>query len=265
MRNRIASRVVQHWVVSRAKKLVKQLAAVPGKTGRWVRFVRDFRRFKILAAKDNRFPIRFADWLPCCNDNTGALPFDTHYTYHPAWAARIIAKTKPTRHIDVSSILSFSTVVSAFVPVEFYDFRPAGVMLPNFLSGKADLTRLPFADDSIESLSCMHVVEHIGLGRYGDPLNPDGDLMAVRELRRVTAPGGQVLFVVPVGRSRIQFNGHRIYSYGQIMNYFPDFNLQEFMLVPDEAHEEGIINNATELQADAQSYGCGCFWFVKRQ
>jgi hypothetical protein len=59
----------------------------------------------------------------------------------------------------------------------------------------------------------MHVIEHIGLGRYGEALDPDGDLKAIRELVRVLAAGGNLLVVVPVGRPRIQFNAHRIYDY----------------------------------------------------
>ena len=39
----------------------------------------------------------------------------------------------------------------------------------------------------------MHVVEHIGLGRYGDQVDPDGDLMAMKELERVTAKLGKLL------------------------------------------------------------------------
>ena len=62
-----------------------------------------------------------------------------------------------------------------------------------------DLISLPFEDGSFHSLTCMHVVEHIGLGRYGDQVDPDGDLMAMKELERVTAKLGNLLFVVPVG------------------------------------------------------------------
>jgi hypothetical protein len=36
----------------------------------------------------------------------------------------------------------------------------------------------------------MHVVEHIGLGRYGEPMDEQGDLKAIEELKRVLAPGG---------------------------------------------------------------------------
>ena len=85
--------------------------------------------------------------------------------------------------------------------------------------GSADLTQLHFESESIESLSCLHTVEHIGLGRYGDPIDYDGDLKAIRELKRVVVKGGSILFVVPVGKPKIIFNAHRIYSYEQIINY----------------------------------------------
>ena len=91
----------------------------------------------------------------------------------------------------------------------------------------------------------MHVAEHIGLGRYGDPLDPDGDLKAMGELKRVLAPGGLLLFVVPVGQPRVCFNAHRIYSYGQIVEAFAKLYLEEFALIPDDSIDGGLIINAT--------------------
>ena len=81
------------------------------------------------------------------------------------------------------------------------------------MAGQTDICALPFADGSIQSLSCMHVVEHVGLGRYGDPLDPMEIEWQCSELQRVLAPGGDLLFVVPVGKPRIMYNAHRIYSY----------------------------------------------------
>jgi hypothetical protein len=110
----------------------------------------------------------------------------------------------------------------------------------------------------------MHVVEHVGLGRYGDTMDPDGDLTAISELKRVTAQGGSLLFVVPVGKPRIQFNAHRVYDYEQVINYFKDFTLKEFALIPDGPDDDKLIINATQEQSNQQSYGCGCFWFIKK-
>ena len=126
--------------------------------------------------------------------------------------------------------------------------------------------QLPFPTESLESLSCMHVVEHVGLARYGDPLDYDGDIKATRELTRVVAFGGSLLFVVPIGgQPRIQFNAHRIYTYEQVLALFSDMNLTEFALIPDDGATEGLIRHANPNQAAKQHYGCGCFHFIKRR
>lgn len=229
----------------------------------YIIFIFDFNKFVKKSKQKNRFSIYWKDRNPQLFDKTNGTFFDEHYIYHPAWAARIIAKINPKKHVDISSILNFSTIVSAFVPVEFYDYRPANIKLSNLISKKADLTSLPFKNNSIESLSCMHTIEHIGLGRYGDPIDPDGDLKAMKELSRVLAKNGNLLFVTPIGKSKIQFNAHRIYSYDQIISYFPDLIIKEFTIIPDNASTERIIYNASKELSDEQNYACGCFWFTK--
>lgn len=225
-------------------------------------YLRDFNQFKQLAdEREPRFPVLWENKYPCLNDKTVATEFDRHYIYHPAWAARVLAQTTPAVHVDISSSLHFCSVISAFMPIKFYDYRPADLQLSNLTSEAADLLVLPFPDESVQSLSCMHVVEHVGLGRYGDPLDPDGDLKAMAELKRVCAPGGTLLFVVPVGQPKLMFNAHRIYSYGQVLGQFAEFELKEFSLIPDNAEDGGLLRDATREMADAQVYGCGCFWF----
>lgn len=227
-------------------------------------------RFPIIASdyfaflsmdKSKRFSVPFYNINPQIKDKTEITSFDRHYIYHPAWAARILARTKPEVHVDISSILCFSTIASAFVPVKFYDYRPADLQLSNLDSESADLLRLPFEDSSIKSLSCMHTVEHVGLGRYGDPLDPDGDLKAMKELARVLAVDGNLLLVVPVGQPKIYFNAHRVYSYDQIISGFFNLSLKEFSLIPEKSGP--MIINATATDVAKEKYACGCFWFSK--
>jgi SAM-dependent methyltransferase len=231
---------------------------------KFIKFKKEFKQF-IQMTHNNRndFAISWKDRYPCLSDKTSDTPFDPHYIYHLAWAARILAKNSPKLHIDISSSIYFSTIVSAFFTTEFFEYRSIDLTLSNFESKSGDITALPIPDSSIFSLSCMHTVEHIGLGRYGDVLNSNGDLDAIKELIRILAPGGNLLFVVPIGKPRIMFNAHRIYSYSQICEYFKELNLKEFMLIPDNVREIGTIYNASEDIADKQNYGCGCFWFQK--
>jgi SAM-dependent methyltransferase len=231
---------------------------------RMKRFRQELRSFRESEQRTKRrFELRDEDLYPCLTDNTPFTGFDRHYVFHVAWACRVVREINPAVHVDFSSSLYFSTTLSAFVPVKFYDYRPADLNLSGLESLRGDLTNIDFPDNSIESVSCLHTIEHVGLGRYGDPIDYDGDIRAINELKRVVKPGGSLLFVTPVGRARIQYNAHRIYAYDQVIELFSGFELKEFSLVPDRQEDGGLIRNASREMSDAQSYGCGCFWFAK--
>lgn len=233
---------------------------------RYACFIREFIRFERLSAVGGaRFRTRWADRYPCLDDNTKTTGFDRHYLYHPAWAARKLAEIRPKLHTDISSTLHFAAHISAFIPTQFFDFRPADVQLAGLTCKAANVLSLPFSDVSIESLSCMHVVEHVGLGRYGDQLDPDGDLKAMRELARVLAVDGHLYFVVPVGQPRLMFNAHRIYAYEQVLAAFAHLELVSFTLIAEHHGEGGLLTDATAEDAGKQGYGCGCFMFTRRQ
>jgi SAM-dependent methyltransferase len=227
-----------------------------------IRVASEFRRYSELAWQQGSLVPKWTDRFFCLDNRTQQTPFDQHYVYHTAWAARCLARSCPSKHVDISSSLYFTALVSAFVPVQHLDYRPPNLVLDNLRCEKGDLGALPFPDDSLDSLSCMHVIEHIGLGRYGDPLDPLGDAKACRELARVLAPGGTLLFVVPVGRARICFNAHRIYSFEMIVALFPTLRLSEWALIADDAHN-GMIANAAPHIVNNQNYACGCFVFSK--
>ncbi|MEW6665501.1 MAG: DUF268 domain-containing protein [Thermodesulfobacteriota bacterium] len=226
-------------------------------------FRKQFLHFKSLC-QSKRFQLDWRDRHPCMRErDTRTSSFDRHYVYHTAWAARVLARTRPEEHVDISSSLYFAGITSAFIPMRFYDFRPPNLRLDGIKVDYADLLSLPFPTSSIPSLSCMHVVEHIGLGRYGDPLDPEGDLKAIDELIRVTANGGLLLFVVPLGRRKLMFNAHRIYSYEDIIQYFGGLELIDFSLIPEDEKDGGLVMNAEANLVGRQTYGCGCFWFRK--
>ncbi|HEX8931855.1 MAG TPA: DUF268 domain-containing protein [Patescibacteria group bacterium] len=213
-------------------------------------------------SREKRFSVPVSEIKPYIFDKLIATNFDRHYVYHTSWAARKLKQINPEFHADISSSLYFAGIASAFVPVKFFDYRPADIVFEGLQSDRADLMQLPFANDSIKSLSCMHVVEHIGLGRYGDSLDSEGDKKAAHELKRVLASGGSLLFVVPVGKPRIQFNAHRIYSYDMVMELFEGLELKEFVLIPERSGAP--LKNVSAEQVRKENYGCGCFWFIKK-
>ncbi len=222
-------------------------------------------RFLSLRRHSGPFLVRVCDIRPQLFDDGRFTPFDRHYVYHVAWALRVLRESSPREHLDIASSLHFVAAASAFVPTRFVDYRPANLVLDGLSTGAADVLRLDFSPDSIASLSCMHVIEHVGLGRYGDAFDPAGDRKAIAELKRVVAPGGTLLFVVPVsGKPRIEFNAHRVYSYQLVIELFEGFELIEYALIPDRAEEGGLIRHADPDLTARQRYGCGCFHFRKR-
>ncbi len=250
------------------RPLVRLLNRIPMQAAREWRnqliFQQQYLIFKEALQDDSRnFPMENCDKKTYFEDATAGTNFDAHYIYHTAWAARQVRRLGPPLHIDISSSLYFSSILSAFIPTEFYDYRPADLHLDNLACKRADLMSLPFDSNSVESLTCMHVIEHIGLGRYGDPLDAKADLKAIREIHRVLKPGGVFLFVVPIGTARIVFHAHRIYSLRMIQEMLDGFTIREFSMVPDDPRGRGMLNYPQESVVDEQRYACGCFKLTK--
>jgi hypothetical protein len=220
-------------------------------------FVRSLREYRALPDAE---PIRAGDLYPQLWDRLPASPYDAHYFFQDVWAARHIAGRRPERHVDVGSRIDLVGFLTALTSVVFVDIRPLEAELPNLTSVAGSVTALPFGDQSEESVSCLHVAEHIGLGRYGDPLDPAGTRKAARELARVLCPGGELLFSLPVGRPRVQFNAHRIHDPLDVVAMFPELELVEFSGVDDAGRFAGD-RDLEELRASR--YACGLFRFTR--
>jgi SAM-dependent methyltransferase len=201
------------------------------------------------------------DSQPCLTDRVVATPFDPHYFFQGAWLARKVAQCIPVQHVDVSSSVMTIAALSGFVDTIFVDYRPLQVSLPGLDCRAGDITRLPFADDSVESLSCLHVIEHIGLGRYGDALDPQGSLLAAKELQRVLLPGGNLYLSAPVGRERVCFNAHRVFAPDAVVSMFGGIDLVSFSCVDDAGN---FVQDSTLQAANSNEYACGLFHFRKR-
>jgi hypothetical protein len=204
--------------------------------------------------------LSFRDSYPCLTDRVKATPFDPHYFFQAAWLARRLKQAMPPLHVDIGSSVMMINVLSASAKTVFVDYRPLQVHLSNLLPLGGDIVRLPFRSGAITSLSCLHVIEHVGLGRYGDPINPAGSQLAAVELQRVLQPGGRLFLSVPVGRERVCFNAHRVFSPSTVSTFFRELQLKSFSLVDDS----GQLNESVPLAAaDSLEYGCGLFEFVK--
>jgi SAM-dependent methyltransferase len=172
---------------------------------------------------------------PCLIDRTSQTPVEPVYFFQDTWAARKLFALKPGHHFDIGS---------------------SAVTLENLSFQYGTILDLPFANDSIECLSSLCVIEHIGLGRYGDPLDSWGSEKAVKELQRVLKPEGNLLISVPVDREcRVYFNAHRTFTRQYIIDLFDTLQLIE---------EQYIYGMNVQEDYDAErGFGTGLFHFRK--
>jgi SAM-dependent methyltransferase len=188
-------------------------------------FARDYRRFARSAGA--RSPT-LRDLDPWLADRTSTTPLDPTYFFQNAWAARRIFALNPARHVDVGSSAMAMAIVAQQVPVTMVDIRPVVLALEGIEFRAGSALALPFPDASLESLSSLCVVEHIGLGRYGDPLDVDGTEKALAEFARVLRPGGSLLVSVPVDDAcRVYFNAHRAFTRDYLERLFARFEIVE--------------------------------------
>src|SRR5258707_983315 len=108
------------------------------RAGPTVFILNDLLEFKKKDTK-HRFSLNVSDLYPITTEKTPTTGFDRHYIYHPAWAARVVKEINPPFHIDISSTLHFCSILSAFIPVHFYDYRPADVRLDGLETHRGDL------------------------------------------------------------------------------------------------------------------------------
>jgi hypothetical protein len=132
-----------------------------------------------------------------------------HYFHQDLLVAGFICRANPSRHIDVgSSISGFVSHVASFRPIEVLDIRPLKKSVhPNILSIQVDVVNLDASYHSIcDSLSCLHALEHFGLGRYGDPIDPNGHIKGFFNLSKMLQPNGILYISFPIGKSELHFN-----------------------------------------------------------
>ena len=160
-----------------------------------------------------------------------------------------------------SRIDGFIAHLLTFMPVTVVDIRQLDSTVCGLDFIRSDATSLrEFPDNALESMSSLHAVEHFGLGRYGDPVDPHAPFRVMEAFARVLAPGGFLYFSVPVGRERLVFNAHRIFAPSTIISALDGLRLLSFSAVSDEGR---FLEHVDPRSASTFEYGCGLFEFTK--
>lgn len=254
-----------HWLLSSQfgfdpVHFLRSLRSIP-------RFLRDWRLFR-------RGYVGALTLMPCLHDwyEEGGVT-KSEYFWQDLLVARWIFEAKPEKHVDIGSrVDGFVAHVASFREIEVFDVRPLSTQIPGMVFKQADFMQ-PVDDSSIsvrggycDSLSCLHVIEHFGLGRYGDPINPQGYQQGIAHMAQLLKPGGRFYLSTPIGQERVEFNAHRVFDPRTIIRCAENNRLRVQALTVIGANgssESGGIDDERLQKLALARYHLGIFVFVK--
>ncbi|AEF86470.1 conserved hypothetical protein [Treponema primitia ZAS-2] len=258
-----------HSILDTLKNISKNISKCIQTKKRKQELYSDLKIFKQQKEEINDQDFIFGHLWPCLDDkyaNNGSAKGD--YFHQDLLVARRIYENKPEKHIDVGSAIgSFVAHVASFREISVIDIRPSIGRTHNITFIQQDFMAELDKNmlDACDSLSCLHAIEHFGLGRYGDPVNFNGHILGINNLYRVLKKGGKLYFSAPIGTpQRIEFHAHRIFSPQYLVKIFSDkYKIDHFSYVDGlgDLHENVELNKFLDDYTD--NYGCGIFEMVK--
>ena len=227
------------------------------------------------AFNDQRTQSDHPEWFPL--GSNWPIPFERgdsagtakgHYFHQDLFVAREIHRRNPIRHIDVGSrVDGFVAHVAAFRDIDVVDIRPLRSDVSGITFIQADLLQGAPPDLVADSVSCLHALEHFGLGRYGDPIDYDGWLGGLSALTAMVQQGGTLYLSVPTGiQQRVEFNAHRVFSLPFLRDkLLADYSVQSLAFVDDsgDLHVDLDAWSADAERSYGATYGCS-IWVLEK-
>lgn len=208
--------------------------------------------------KENMWPVMVGKY-----DNAGGMG---NYFWQDLWAARKIIQSGVQEHYDIGSRVDgfISHLLAADIKVTVIDIRPFSTEVDNLYTIVDDATTLnQFEDDSVGSMSALCSLEHFGLGRYGDPIDPEACFKCFINIQKKLKKGGRLYLSVPVGNERVEFNAHRIFYASTIVKSFSSLRLKEFSCAAEGRIEHNVEIHKYDNDLHNGEYRYGLFYFVK--
>jgi len=211
---------------------------------------------------------------PCLGDHVSSMgAHSNEYFWQDLLVAQQIFESNPQKHVDIGSRLDgFIAHVASFREVEIFDIRPLNVSIPNVIFKQSDIMDIDsFTPDMFsccDSLSCLHALEHFGLGRYGDPIDPHGYEKGLRSLSNILSNEGTLYLSTPIGRERVEFNANWVFSPIKLIELAQSFSLVLVTLTIISQYGkyqilETIDSSNLELLSN-EHYNLGLFEFIKK-
>lgn len=250
-----------HWIFSDQigidpRKIVRFMFGIP-------RYVRDFFSFRAKYSGLIKFQPCLHDWY----DEGGVTK--NEYFWQDLLVARMIFEADPERHVDIGSrVDGFIAHIASFREIEVFDVRPITTKISGVKFKQADLMKpLGSLKGYCDSLSCLHALEHFGLGRYGDPVDPEGFVRGFVNMSALIRQGGTFYLSVPIGIERVEFNANRVFDPRIIVRLATKNSLQFTALTVIRSDGEVESLGLEEIRFSdlaRQHYVLGIFTFVKK-
>ena len=225
----------------------------------------DIVKYQALNNREN-FSIQERYMWPIVKDKYAFAGKIGNYFWQDLWAAKLIIRDGVRQHFDIGSRLNgfIAHLLAAGIEVTMIDIRKFPQKIEHLHSIVDDATSLhQVSDDSIESMSALCSLEHFGLGRYGDPIDPDACFKCFDNIQRKMKKGGKLYISVPIGKERVEFNAHRVFYASTIVDCFSTMRLVEFSCACDESIEYNVNLNKYDNDMHNGEYRYGLFEFVK--
>lgn len=237
-------------------KIARTIASLP-------RYARQQILFKRLSDRSS-WPVSIYPILLDRNKSAASLG---EYFWQDMLVAKEIISENPSRHIDVGSrVDGFIAHLACVRKVTVFDIRPLPISVENVEFAQWDITDPnPIFRGLADCVSCLHTLEHIGLGRYGDKLDPEGWRKGLQSLARLVTIGGDLWLSVPIGVQRVEFNADRVFNPETIINAAASHELtldQFYYLTASGFIKSNNVKKDVKLLA-AKKYGLGIFKFKK--
>ena len=190
----------------------------------------------------------------------------SNYFWQDLWAARLIVKMGVKNHFDIGSRLDgfIAHLLAADIDVTMIDVRkfPSEVeRLHTIVDDATTLHQIP--DESIESMSALCSLEHFGLGRYGDPIDPESCFKCFDNIQKKLKKGGKLYISLPIGKERVEFNAHRVFYASTIVDCFSTLKLEEFSCTSDGKIEYNVDVHKYDDDNHNGEHRYGLFAFIK--
>ena len=226
----------------------------------------DIEEYQRLNKRKNFAVLQQYLW-PVIKDKYAYAGAVSNYFWQDLWAARLIHRSGVIKHFDIGSRIDgfIGHLLAMDIDVSIIDIREFPAEIENLHTIVDDATNLrQLADDSIDSMSALCSLEHFGLGRYGDPIDPEACFKCFDNIQKKLRKGGKLYISLPIGKERLEFNAHRVFYPCTIIECFSAMKLIEFSC----AANDGIEYNADIHKYDTDPHNgewrYGLFYFVKQ-